>query len=300
MRKSFGFSRIFLGLLSIVLIAFLLASTDFAQVWSTLSQARLELVGAALVAAFFSVFVKTLRWRVLLQEKKKIDVKKLFLVQASGLAVSNLSPGKILEPFKVIPLNGAGVSYGFLVSSVFWERAMDLILLFALALGSLAFLDSNAGLFLQAGFVLLLATIVVMFRNSRKALELASKFPFLNFLEKAEAHDFRKRSLLAAMVLTLLAWTGDFTAIFFSFLSLGMEIDFLGLASAFSISVLAGIISFLPGGVGSTEAVFAIMLSAAPYALPKIVAGVFLSRITTILFTTLLGLALLPMVRKQD
>lgn len=304
MKLGFRFSRLFLALLSALLIAFLLASTDTGQVASTLSQARLEFVAAALASAFFAVVVKTARWGVLLAEKKSFGFRRLFLVQASGLAVSNLSPGKLLEPVKVLPLKQAGVSYGFLAASVFWERAFDLMVLFAFALGGFSLVEPlilySKHLFF-IGILLLLALAAAMFRNSRDLFRLAGRLPFLGFFEKIEAHNFRKRSLALALGLTLVAWLSDFAAVYFSFSAVGFAgLGFLQLASAFSASVLAGTASFLPGGFGSTEAVFGILVAVGTLPTPQILAGVFLSRITTIIFTTLAGLALLPLVRKQD
>lgn len=300
MQIAGGFSRGVLALVSIALIAALLATTDVRQVAAALSRARIEFVLAALAASLLSLGLKTSRWRALLKEKVDLDFAKLFPVQASGLAVSNLSPGKLLEPLKVVALKHKGVSYGFLVTSVFWERAIDLFVLFSLALGSLYRLDSRIGIALQAASAVLVVAVLAMFRNAKQLLKAASGLPFLKFLEKAEAHDFKKSSLVACFLLTVLAWASDFTAIYFSFLALGMEMNFLQLASAFSAAVLAGIVSFLPGGWGSTEAVFAILLATPAYSPPQILAGVFLGRITTIVFTTLLGLSLLPAVKKKD
>lgn len=293
-------SRRLLALASLLLIAFLAYTTNLQELASTISKARLELVAAALLASLFSLAFKTLRWRALLSEKRKVGLLHLFAVQASGIAVSNLSPGKLLEPLKVLPLKQHGFSSSFLVASVFWERALDLVILFFLAFWSLAFLDSSATtLFalLSAGLML---AIVVMFRHSQKVFRLLARLPALKFFGEGEAHHFKKRSLAAALALTGFAWLSDFTAFYLCFQALGIGLEFSRLASALAVAVLAGTISFLPGGFGSVEAVLSLLLATPSlYSNAQVLAGVFLGRAATVVFTTLLGFALLPLAKKK-
>ncbi len=293
-------SRRLLALVSLLLIAFLAYSTNLSELAASFSHAKIEFIVGALAASVFSLVFKTLRWFALLREKGSVDLLQLFAIQSSGLAVSNLSPGKLLEPVKVLPLKNWGFSYSFLITSVFWERAFDLMILFFLAFWSLAFLDSHATALFAILSACLLVAIAVMFRNSGKLFKLLSRLPPLKFFEKAEAHQFKKRNLAAALFLTSFSWMSDFTAFYLCFQALGISLEFTRIASGLSAAVIAGIISFLPGGFGSLEAILTLLLAQAPYSSAQILAGVFLGRAATIVFTTLLGFALLPLVKKGE
>ena len=215
------------------------------------------------------------------------------------MAVSNLSPGKLLEPVKVLPLKQHGFSYSFLVTSVFWERAFDLTVIFLLASWSLAFLDSRATTLFAILTAGLLTAIAIMFRHSGKLFKLISRLPPLKFFEQAEAHQFKKRSLAFCLILTSFAWLSDFTAFYFSFQALGLDIEFARIATALSTAVIAGIVTFLPGGFGSTAAILSLLLASPAHSSAQILAGVFLGRASTIIFSTLLGFALLPLAKRQ-
>jgi len=292
-------SRKALVVVSLLLFAFLIQSTDLNAVAIAVSRANPAYIFLSLAAAACSVGFKTLRWLALLREKRGVSFQRLFAVQASGLAVSNLSPGKLLEPFKVIPLRKDGFSYSFLVTSVFWERAFDLVILFALSLGALSTLDSRLAPVLQLGLLALAAAVFVMFRKSAGLFKLLSHFGPLRFFEKIEAHNFKKRSLLASFVLTWFAWLCDFAGIYFAFLALGTPIDFAKIATSFSSAVLFGIVTLLPGGFGSTEAALVALLATPAYTASQVIAGVFLGRACTVGFTTAGGFALLPTVKKE-
>ncbi len=100
-------------------------------------------------------------------------------------------------------------------------------------------------------------------------------------------------------MLTVFAWLSDFTAFTLSFQAIGVSLGFARVGSAIAASVLVGIASFLPSGVGSTEAVLSLLLATPAYSAAAILAAVFLARLDTVVFTTLLGFALLPFSKKQ-
>jgi len=63
----------------------------------------------------------------------------------------------------------------------------------------------------------------------------------------------KKRFTVLAILAGLLYWLGDITCFFFVFLSFGYVINFGVLIFTYNISTLAGMISFIPGGLGVTE-----------------------------------------------
>ncbi|MHC1587046.1 MAG: lysylphosphatidylglycerol synthase transmembrane domain-containing protein, partial [Candidatus Syntropharchaeia archaeon] len=91
---------------------------------------------------------------------------------------------------------------------------------------------------------------------------------------------FGKFTLLMVSALSLLIWISEGLIFYLAFLSLGIEIPLLLIISVFAFSVLMGVITFLPGGIGSTEFVFALVLSNY-MPLSQATAGIILGRFLT-------------------
>jgi len=68
-------------------------------------------------------------------------------------------------------------------------------------------------------------------------------------------HLFSRRKRVTALAITagILYWLGDITCLFFVFLSFGYTINFGVLIFSYILSTLAGMVSFIPGGLGITE-----------------------------------------------
>src|SRR3989338_671207 len=96
-------SSLALALVSLILVAYLLSSVDINQLGRTIASANPWLVLAGLACEAIALALKSERWRVLLNEKMLIPAKELFPIQVAGIAVSNFSPGKMLEAVKVVP-----------------------------------------------------------------------------------------------------------------------------------------------------------------------------------------------------
>ncbi len=64
-----------------------------------------------------------------------------------------------------------------------------------------------------------------------------------------------------AVIAGLVYWLGDIFCLFFVFLSFGYVAHFGGLLLGYSVSSLAGMASFIPGGLGVTEGTLALILT---------------------------------------
>lgn len=287
-----------LTLLSVALLAALFAFVDVGKVAETISKADVPLVVAALAAGIVGLSLRTVRWGVLVREKSRVPWESLYAIQCSGMAVSHFSPGKVLEVVKALPLKNFGLGYSFTMISIIWERVFDLLVIFAFAFLAFPSLDVNVRLVLLAIFAVVVVVALVSFRHLEKFFAFFSKLPFLGFLARVQAHNFKKRTLVSSFLLTLAAWLFDAVAAFLAFKSLGLNVDFLLLASSFFASIIVGIVSFLPGGLGSTEAVFVLLLSKTGYPLATLLGGVLLARAFTLGVSAVVGFSLLPRVKK--
>jgi len=287
-----------LALISLFLLFYLFSQVNLQELSKVLAQAKIEWLLFALAASLAASLARVFRWKVLLDEKKKVNFWELIPIQLAGIAISNFTPGKVAEPFKIVFLKRFNFRYSFALLSVVWERLFDLVLLAVLSLGVVLGVGGDSeGLVVFALLALFFSTYVLHYHLQALTAWLA-EFRFLAFLRGLETHKFSGLTLVGVALGTIVIWSLDFIAVWAAFASVGVGVDYLLLASAFSASVLLGIASLLPGGLGSTEAAFLFFLAPLGFAAPQVLAGVVLARLVTIAFSSSLGILLLPAAKR--
>jgi uncharacterized protein (TIRG00374 family) len=95
--------------------------------------------------------------------------------------------------------------------------------------------------------------------------------------------------LYAGLVLGLIAWGAEGIAFHVILEALYINTSLLLAVGIYSISVLAGALSFIPGGLGSTEAVMVLLLTLVGADTPTAVAATLICRLTTLWFAVVIG-----------
>lgn len=294
-------TKALLVVVSILLLAILFSQVNLAELAHTLAGAKIEWLGLAVVATLISCGVRVLRWKILLDEKVKVPFWELFPIQMAGIAISNFTPGKAAEPLKVVFLRRLKVRYSFGLLSVAWERLFDLILLATLALGVVLGLGGETTQLGLGALVALVIAVFVLHYRLEALTAWLSEFRLLAFLREFETHRFSKDTLWAVAVGTLAVWTLDYVSVWAAFSSVGLSMDYLLVAYAYSASVLLGVVSFLPAGLGSTEAGLLFFLAPTGYyPTAQLLAGIVLARATTLGLSSALGLALMPKAHREE
>lgn len=86
-------------------------------------------------------------------------------------------------------------------------------------------------------------------------------YTFEEFYESLKLFSQKKRSTILAILTGMVYWLGDMLCFFFVFLSFGYLINFGVLMFSYSIGLLAGMVSFIPGGLGVTEGTLGLVLT---------------------------------------
>ena len=81
---------------------------------------------------------------------------------------------------------------------------------------------------------------------------------------------------------------------------LGADISFSFAIFVYAISMLAGALSFLPGGLGGAEAIMISLLVLKGMAMPAAIAATVFIRLATLWFAVLIGLLALYKSRKGE
>lgn len=307
--------RVFLLVTSFFLLALLLHFSDIGRVFSVLQNANIYLISVALPLSFFLMIIRTLRWKILLERLDiKIPFKSIFPLYMSGLFASNLTPGKIGEPFKNYLLKKKiGHSISKTIPSVVMERSFDVFTMILIAFPGIFFIHNVAyikNLFLIIVLIYLVPVSLIFYVGLKKERIRRLSNIFIRFfgwlpfakkirisLERVEREfsksvkKYKEKTIcVKTLTLSLIIWVIEGVILYLSALSVGIDIDILLGISFFSLSALLGMASFLPGGIGSTEVVLVFFLFSV-YATPihSITAAVFLSRFLGLWLNLLVG-----------
>lgn len=297
--------------IAIIILAAIIAYANPALLIGELLRSDLRYVALALMVSTLSAFTRVLKWSILVD----VNVRSLFPIQILGLTISNFTPGKLAEPAKAVLLKMRhGISISKSLSSIIWERVNDLLVLIVLSIIAIQALALEKNL-LYIGFASIvvfavMASLFVIFLKSegfgRRLFKIFTKLPLLNrisesFIESFYTSKTRKRRILASLVITVFPWLMEGYIFYFSLRAVGIEAEPFRLAGIIALAVLIGVLSSLPGGLGSFEAVTILMLGVVGIAGTKVIAGLILYRFLSFWYIAFLGfLSFLYLSRHLD
>ncbi len=282
MKKQLGF----IATLLVIAAALYLASryVDLTQAVQIILQANPLLLIAALLLETISMALKTIKWKTLLSEITP-DIKffELFKIQSLGIAVSNITPARVGEATKIFYLEKYGVKKRIALLTILWEHLLDVIAI-------VAFSTLVATVYGSIALVFLVATLVIasIAYNIDFILTKFSAFKRLAFLSEFTLHKFSKKTLTKAMAIALLAWGVELLAVSLAFHAVGATLPFSQIIGIYAISIIVGLVSTIPGGLGSLDAtLFVLLQTTLPGA--TLAAAIIAARIVTIGWIYTLG-----------
>ncbi len=276
--------------------------------------ARLSLPMWALVLllSVLNYVLRFVRWEYFL---RKLDTPRIpqghhFLIYLAGFALTT-TPGKAGEAVRSFYLKPYGVGYGQSLSVLFVERLMDLLAVVLIALLAANYFDDpryGTAAWASAAVVLALLPLIHYYPlwdwiESKAAAiseRLGSGVTKLVVMIKDSAILLKNRLLYGGLILAIVAWGLEGFGFYLVLYSLGVEVDVMVAVGIYSIAVLVGAISFLPGGLGGTEAVMGLLLLAVGTDKSSAVAATLICRLATLWFAVVLGIGALAGVMRSD
>ena len=213
-----------------------------------------------------------------------------------------LSPGKVGEMVRARYYQQRQIPLGDVTAAFFAERLMDLIVILLLALGMLAGLPAYR-LVMWLGIVLVSLTVMMLL-----FMPWAKVQTWLDAHPRAEQVHVKALSAAATMLLSarqflspgmllwgfllgLMAWGAE--AVGFKLVgdAISPQAPLLWATAIgiYATATLVGALSFLPGGLGSTEAVMASLLFANGFALPEALLLTLMCRLLTLWLAVVIG-----------
>jgi uncharacterized protein (TIRG00374 family) len=252
-----------------------------------------------LALATAGIVLRSLRWRWLMgQAGYPVGISSAFYLQLSGLAAS-VTParaGEIIKPWLSRDISGMPMSSG--IALVFAERVADLIAVCVLSLGALSLLGAGVWVFAGVGLAVIglvwvassgrLHGAVVRVLSRHRLLK--DRRASLETISKTIRRVLRVRVLAPSAMVSIAVWGFEGVGFVLCLRALGFDgLPVAAAVSLYAVSVLVGALTFLPAGVGLTEASMAGLLIGAGMAGADASAATIIMRLATLWWGVALG-----------
>ena len=270
---------IVLFLFSFGILGALIYFSDPVKIWAVLSNANLLFISLGLFLWVLNSLIRTLRWDILL---KKLNIRIKFFevwqIFVASMFISNLSPAKTGDPIRSVILKKTdNKSFSKSLPSVVVERILDFMVLIIIAIISSGFLalkiqNLSIWLYLSILFYVVVISVGLFVVSSERRTEIffAKVFKVFSFIPvvrnyenkvKEASKKFHKSfreykhapTILIATLLSFAVWIMEGLIIFVAFRSIGVSISLIPCIAILPLSILLGILTFLPGSIGSSE-----------------------------------------------
>ena len=275
------------------------------------SLARVGFVGTAIALGLSLVNygLRFIRWQKFLALLGyRVHTPESLRIYIAGFGLTIL-PGKAGEAIRSVFLKNHGISYPESLAAFFSEQFSNLIsMLFLVSIGLWVYPKAQplvlflaglilAGLFLlqQTKWLQALRIVVISKMPGRAAHLISSSIEIVLHSGRC----FSLPMLLYGIALGLVAWGSEGMAFYYIMHTLGSDLTIPTALFIYSFSMLVGAISFLPGGLGGTEATMVALLILNHVIQPQAVAATVLIRLATLWFAVALGVLALSLPEQK-
>ena len=277
-----------------------IAYADFEKFSINISEFDFFYLPIILAFVFLDIIIKSVRQQLLYKQiEVSISFKTGILLYISGLSMI-VTPGGSGELIKSYYLkNNFGYPLAKTFPVVIMERLLDLTAIAGILLIVGLLLGNDSIIFL---LLLLIFTISLIFVSGKKKklfnflLSVLEKIPILKKQATSFSESYQVFGELASpkimtktLGLSFFVWVTDAIMIYFIFIGFNLNFDII--FSTFSMygSLLLGVLTMLPAGVGVTEVSFVEILKSEGVDTATSTSLVILFRLVTIWFLTALG-----------
>jgi uncharacterized membrane protein YbhN (UPF0104 family) len=218
------------------------------------------------VLSLLSYLLRFSRWHhFIVALGHKVPIFRNLEIYLAAFALT-LTPGKAGETIRSVYLHPYGVSYPHSIGAFVSERLLDLLAVGALAsLAVSMFPEQRLWMFAALACI----SIVILLLRSRLLSLIGRRAAGSSVVGHAAKLATTVRFLLSgrrvavAAPLSLMAWMAQGVSLYLIVDALGYELTASTVVAIYCLSILAGAASFIPGGLGATEAAIVLLLSAA-------------------------------------
>jgi uncharacterized protein (TIRG00374 family) len=282
---------------------------DIAQIDLTPLREGWPAVLAAGALSLFNYVMRVVRWRLYLSRLGHVlPWRFVSLTFMAGFAFT-LSPGKLGEMVRARYYQPRGIALSAVTGAFFVERLLDLLVMILLAAAVLAELKAYQN-FLWVAVALvggLLACVALLpWAELSQRMSLKTHHGLMSAVQSVvkmfvSARQFLSPGILAlGMACGLLAWSAEAVGLkVVADVIAPVHLSIPAAMGIYSIAIIVGALSFLPGGLGSTEAVMAALLVAHGYQMPQAILLTLICRLLTLWLAVLIGWVCVLILRRE-
>lgn len=270
-----------------------------------------DLLVLAMGCSLLNYALRIIRWqRYLARLGHSMPLMFVSLTYLAGFAFT-VSPGKVGEMTRARYYSGHHVSLPNVAGAFFVERLMDVIAMTALATLIVAAL-SHYQLVMWSAAVLIVAALVTLrvlpWKRIAAALQTYTRLPRAVLrlgVGAAQALDAARSllstgPLLLGFTLGLAAWGLEGAGLFaLSAMFPAVHLAPVTAVGIYAVAVLVGALSFLPGGLGSTEAAMTALLAAQGFPVADALLITMACRIVTLWLAVCIGWMAILLLRTR-
>ena len=285
MKKASLLRNLIVISLTVFVCSVLVAKVDVGVVREIIFDLSPGVWAAAFVICAIVLLSTVLRWQLILRQVGvEENFKKCLTIILGVWPLTVISPSKAGDVFRVAGLRRTHQK-SIILGTVFFERVVDLLVLFSLALigGILQSMNSVV----VVSVLSLVAIIVTLFlTNTGHKLPLPE-----NVSEKVENAllAFKKASVapvvfMLSIVYTLIKWIAAFVLIKILYADMGVAVDLLFVFTMFPIVILVGLLPFTLSGIGVRDGALIVLFSSIATEPQSLAVGVMYTFFVYILF----------------
>lgn len=257
-------NKIILVVISIIgFYAGFLIISDLTTISDKISNFNTNFIPLIFLLVTTGMLVLFLRWHLLLRNAKIfIPVKDSFLIYTAGFSLS-IIPGKVGELLKAHLLKSKfNVPRTKTVPVVLLEQLYNVIGIIIISFFGIWYFQ--LGVYVFSFFLIALIVVLALISSRRlfdKAIQFLGKRKFTSKFATPLSSSYdsikdgtRGRILLFSSGLSVIFWFIESVTVFLILMAFGInDIEFLNVIPTYTTSILLGILSFLPLGVGVVE-----------------------------------------------
>lgn len=249
----------FLYLLGPIVFIIIISQLNWHQIFEVISGAKVHFLFFAFCIQMVSLLLVFKRWSIILSIYEKISYKHIFKASVIGGMYSYFVPAKLGDGFKApIIKENSSLSYKQIFTSIVLDKIFDIItVIFFAFIGFFCLkniLEIDVGFLV--GFSVCIGFIFLgsFFLIKKNQFKLANVFPLIKktLLVFYEDKHF-KGNFFKVLILNLTSYMLSFYAIKLLMLSVGVRINFLLVATIYSVVLFANMLPVSISGIGTRD-----------------------------------------------
>jgi glycosyltransferase 2 family protein len=304
-------NKSFILLVGIVIFYVVFISiSDINKFFNIMNSINLLLLPLILIIHICALVVRALRQKIILDSLGlKISTKDNIKIHIASLSMimTPLASGEMIKSYFL--KKKYDHSYDKTIPSVLFEKYQDLLAITSILLVLSCFSYLRESEIAISIFIIILIIGFLLLKNKKFLPLFSSKLPkkwiIKTLVEEIDNYQesfhllLGKKTFLKSWIVGILSWALDAVVVYLVFLSLNVNYSFAYSNLITYTAVIAGALSFIPGGMGITEASMTGLLMKSGLGLSTSTAITIMVRLATIWFTTILGMIVIKFATRK-